>query len=273
MPTDKLEYIECRLLLEAIYKRYGYDFRSYTFEGMQKRLHFLMCQKGLDSISEMIPLLLHDVLFFNELQSSLLVTVTDFFRDPQAYRTLGRTVIPVLRTYPYINIWCAGCATGEEAYSIAILLKEAGLLNRSQIYATDINNDSLAVGKEGIYPLKRLEQSVGNYVQAGGEADFAQYYTTKYNAFKMNKELRERILFSRHNLVNDGAFAEMHLIFCRNVCIYFNDKLETKVIRLFHRSLIRNGFLFMGENERIDYATSSSLFEAVQAASCVYKKR
>lgn len=273
MPTDKLEDIECRLLLEAIYKCYGYDFRSYTFEGMQKRLHFLMQQKGLNSISEMIPLLLHDVLFFNELLSSLLVTVTDFFRDPLAYKALERTVIPVLRTYPYINIWCAGCATGEEAYSIAILLKEAGLLNRSQIYATDINNESLSVGKEGIYPLKRLEQSVANYTQVGGDTDFSQYYTTKYNAFKMNKELRERILFSRHNLVNDGAFAEMHLILCRNVCIYFNDKLETKVIRLFHRSLIRNGFLFMGENERIDYGTSINLFEPVKATSGIYKKQ
>ncbi len=273
MPVDGLENIESQLLLEAIYKCYGYDFRSYTFDGMQKRLQAIMKRENLQSISSMIPLLLYDEAFFNKLLKSLLISVTDFFRNPLAYKMLKQTVIPVLSTYPYINVWCAGCATGEEAYSIAILLKEAGLLRRSQIYATDINDKSLAIGKSGIYPLKQLEQSSQNYVLAGGETLFSQYYTTKYNAFMINKDLRERVLFSRHNLVNDGAFAEMHLILCRNVCIYFNDILQTEVVRLFHRSLIRNGYLFVGENERIDYETSINLFELIKKTVCIYKKQ
>ncbi|MCI1681482.1 MAG: protein-glutamate O-methyltransferase CheR [Bacteroides sp.] len=273
MSSEKLADIESSLLLEAVYRRYGYDFRSYTFPGMQKRLEAFVQTEHLNSVSDMIPRLLHDNLFFNRLLSSLLVTVTDFFRDPDAYKSLKENVMPALRTYPYINVWCAGCATGEEAYSVAIMLKEAGLLGRSQIYATDINNKSLSVGKEGIYSLKRLGQNADNYRLAGGAGDFSQYYTTKYNAFKMDKELRERILFSRHNLVNDGAFAEMHLVFCRNVCIYFNEKLQTHVVRLFHKSLVRNGFLFMGESERIDYETSINLFELIKSTSCVYKRQ
>lgn len=273
MPVESLETIESRLLLEAIYKCYGYDFRSYTLDGIQSRLQSIVKRENLQSISCMIPLLLHDQSFFNKLLKNLLVTVTDFFRAPLSYKALKQTVMPVLSTYPYINVWCAGCATGEEAYSIAILLKEAGLLKRSQIYATDINDKSLAVGKSGIYSLNKLDISSQNYFQAGGETDFSKYYTTKYNAFMMNKDLRERILFSKHNLVNYGVFAEMHLILCRNVCIYFNDKLQAGVFYLLHRSLIRNGYLFMGMNERMDYEPFNSLFKLISESDCVYKKQ
>ncbi|MGE4587763.1 MAG: protein-glutamate O-methyltransferase CheR, partial [Mangrovibacterium sp.] len=209
-----IKNLESRLLLEAIYKRYGYDFRSYVLSGMEKRLENQMAADHLGSIAEMIPRVLHDKDYFNRLLLNLSVTVTDLFRDPLQYKELRERVIPVLKTYPYINIWCAGCATGEEAYSMAILLKEENLLRRTQIYATDINYESLDMGKKGIYPLRKVQKFTENYNATGGKFSLSKYYTIKYNACIMNNELKRKILFSKHNLVNDGVFAEMHLIFC-----------------------------------------------------------
>jgi chemotaxis protein methyltransferase CheR len=270
---QELEKIEVGLLLEAIFQRYGYDFRNYAKASLKRRITQAMSRAGVSSIAELIPLVIHDAAFFDGFLKDMSVTVTDMFRDPCFFAALRQRVVPILKTYPFIKIWHAGCATGEEVYSLAILLKEEGLYERAQIYATDYNNHSLAVAKEGIYPLNKIQQYSENYVRAGGREAFSNYYHAKYDAAKFSECLKNNITFANHNLVSDGVFGEMQLVVCRNVLIYFDQDLQSRVLALLHDSLSPHGFLCLGTQESVKYSSVSARFEADQAGQKIFKKK
>lgn len=270
---NNISHIEINLVLDAIFERYGYDFRQYQPITIRNRIEQFCREKGHNNIAEMIPKILHDRSYFYELFMSLSITVTEMFRHPLQYKTIRSGTMSALRTYPFINVWHAGCATGEEAYSMAILLKEEGMLHRSQIYATDINDRSLSTAVKGIYPLEEWRTYTANYDKSGGIGSLSDYYTIKYQRAKAMDELRKRITFSNHNLASDGVFAEMHLIMCQNVLIYFNKTLQNRVLRLFANSLCHQGFLCLGERETLDFTAVSNLFERVDEKAGIYRKK
>jgi chemotaxis protein methyltransferase CheR len=237
MATTNVEQLETDVLLDAIYRRWGYDFRHYARSSLNRRLKHRLQMSKMQHLSDMLPRIIHDEEFFELLLRDLSVTVTEMFRDSGFYVSLRKDVIPVLKTYLFIKIWHAGCATGEEVYSMAVLLKEEGLLHRAQIYATDYNNRSLEIAREGVYPLDHIRKFTANYNAAGGTACFSDYYTAKYNAAKLCESLKQNVTFANHNLVTDRAFGEMHLIVCRNVLIYFDNVLQDHVVTLFKNSL------------------------------------
>ena len=243
------EDIEVRLLLEAIYLKYGYDFRNYTKASIKRRINQRLVLSKLANISAMQHQLLTNKVFFETLLHDFSIQVTEMFRDPSFYLALREHMIPILRTYPYIKIWHAGCASGEEVYSMAILLKEEGLLDKTLIYATDINEVVLKKAKDGIYPVDRIKEFTRNYQKAGGTKSFSNYYTAKYDAVIMNKELKKNLIFAQHNLATDNDFGEMNLIMCRNVLIYFKDDTRETVIRRMWESLKMGGYLFVGHSE------------------------
>ncbi len=269
----KIDKIELHLLLEAIRMKYGYDFSGYTEDTLRRRVLANVSKAGLSSVSEMIPKVLGDPLFFERLVYDMSITVTEMFRDPPVYLALREKVIPVLKTYPYINIWHAGCATGQEVYSMAILLKEEGLYERSQIYATDINDDALAKGREGIYPAEEMNVYTRNYQLSGGKKSFADYYHAKYDNAMIDKSLKKNVTFANHNLVTDGVFAEIHLLLCRNVFIYFNKQLQNQVLGLFRESLCRGGFLCMGSSESVNFSDVACDFVDICAKEKIYQKK
>jgi chemotaxis protein methyltransferase CheR len=273
MSTRPLDEIEIDLLLEGIYHRYGYDFREYSRESVKRRVEFALTRSGCKTIAQMLDRALRDSEYFHSLVSDLTVNVTEMFRDPEVYAALRREVIPFLRTYPSIKIWHAGCATGEEVYSMAILLKEEGLLERSRLYGTDISNRALEKAKEGIYPADQLQLSTANYQKSGGIEPFSNYYMNKSGNVKMDPALSENIVFAQHNLVTDDVFSEFQLILCRNVMIYFERDLQRKVLELFDRSLVRRGFLCLGTKEAVDHLGMSSVFEPVDRKQKLFKKR
>jgi chemotaxis protein methyltransferase CheR len=273
MNPAEIEAIETDLLLEALHRRWGYDFRSYARASITRRLRQLLERGSRPSLSSLIPDLLYDSALLAELLDALSVTVSDMFRDPPFWQLLRREVAPLLRTYPFIRIWSAGCATGQEAYSLAILLKEEGLLAQSTIYATDISESALAAAKEGIYPLKEVREQTENYQQSGGHDSFSRYYHAAHERMVMRRELRERITFARHNLVSDHVFAEMHLVLCRNVMIYFNQELKERVLGLLDSSLIRGGFLCLGARETLRSFPGSGRYDTVDASSRIFRKR
>ena len=270
MDDDNIEF---QLLLEAIYLKYGYDFRNYSRASVKRRILHKLQVSHLPNLSTMQHEIIHDQEFFKSLLLDITIHVTEMFRDPTFYRSLRETVIPLLKTYPYIKIWHAGCSSGEEVYSMAILLKEEGLLGKTQIYATDINEVIINKAKGGIYPLDKIKEYTMNYQKAGGLESFATYYTAKYDAAIMNKSLRKHIMFSQHNLVTDGVFGEMNLIFCRNVLIYFNKTLQNRVIGLFHDSLVRKGFLGLGSKESIKFTNYTNDFNTINDKEKIYQKR
>lgn len=272
MQDDDVKAIECRLLLDAIFLRWGYDFRQYQFSSIRTRFEKHAKEKGYASISAMIPEIMHSRNAFSQLLFDISVTVTRMFRDPLTNYNLQKRVFPLLQTYPRLNIWHAGCATGEEAYSMAILLHEAGLLSRSQIYATDINDRSLDHCKKGIYPIAELRESQTEYLRAGGKHSFSDYYHACYGAGKINEWLKKNIVFSNHNLVIDGVFSEMHLIVCKNVLIYFDRDLQNRVLTLFTDSLCRNGYLCLGEHESLDLTPLRDRYDLVDPEYKIYKK-
>ena len=245
MPDD-IETIEIDLLLEAVFQRYGHDFRNYSQGSMERRIRNFLPKSGCRTISEMIPKILHDEDFFRQLLQTFSITVTEIFRDPSVYRCIREKVVPVLLTYPSIRIWVAGCATGEEAYSLAILLTEEGLYERATVFATDFNDEALAEAKEGIYPMDHIRKFTLNYQEAGGIKPFSAYCHARYDAITMQRSLRKNITFANHNLVTDSVFGEMHLIMCRNVFIYFDQKLQDRVLNLFHESLTHGGISVSG---------------------------
>ncbi|GHN00805.1 chemotaxis protein CheR [Cytophagales bacterium WSM2-2] len=259
-------------LLSSIRFIYGYDFTDYAESSVKRRIAHFMNTKGLDTLDKLGKILLKDEVFFEEFVQGLSITVTEMFRDPSFYKSIREKVLKRLATYPVIKIWLAGCATGEEAYSIAILLKEEGLLERSIIYATDINQKSLQIAKQGVYSLEGMKVYINNYHNSGGKNDFSEYYTAKYNSVLFDKSLSQNILFSPHNLATDQSFNEFQLIICRNVLMYFNRHLQDKVINLFYDSLCSFGFLGLGDKESLLFSGQKDEFDEVDRKEKIYRR-
>ena len=266
--------IEVELFISALFMKYGYDFRNYSKAHMKRRiLHRLSLTPDVSNISELIYKILYDEVFFKTIISDFSINVTEMFRDPDFYQALREKVVPYLRTYPFIKIWHAGCSTGEEVYSMAILLMEEGLYDRAQIYATDFNDTVLEEAKEGIYPIERIKEYTQNYQKSGGKDSFSTYYTAKYNLVKFNENLKKRIVFSNHNLVTDGTFGEMNLIICRNVLIYFDRNLQNRVFNLFKQSLVYGGILGIGSKESLSFSDVKNDFINLVEKEKIYKKK
>jgi chemotaxis protein methyltransferase CheR len=273
MKNGEIEKIELQLLLEAIYLKYGYDFRDYARASVRRRIFHRLALSGLNNLAEMQHRLLHDVEFFETLLRDLSINVSEMFRDPTFYKALREHVIPILRTYPFLRIWHAGCSTGEEVYSMAIVLREEKLYERAQIYATDFNDIVLQRAREGIYPVECVKEYTTNYQQAGGKNSFVDYYTARHDSIIMNRALKTRLVFANHNLVTDGVFGEMNLIFCRNVLIYFNKPLQNRVFKLFYDSLCRRGLLCLGSKESLKFSDYASHFEEVVNHEKIYRRK
>lgn len=271
--TTDVERIEIRLLLEAMYQKYGYDFRGYAEASITRRIHRHRDLNGFRNVSEIHHAILGDRTAFLRLLHDLSISVTEMFRDPSFYGSLRKNVLPLLKKLPFIRIWLAGSATGEEVYSIAILLEEEGILGKAQIYATDINEAAIDEARQGIYPLARIQDYTRNYHKAGGKRSFGDYYTARYGHAAMRVFLKQHILFSHHNLVTDGSFGEMHLIVCRNVLIYFSKELQDRVLQLFGKSLIEEGFLCLGSKETLRYSLCSTQFQEWDPHERIYRKR
>lgn len=271
--TDIVKDDEIRSLTGSIYDRYGYDFSDYSKASFKRRIHKVMFKCRIASFAVLLDKLLEDELFFNAFLEEITVNVTDMFRDSEFYKVLRTEVIPQLSTYPFIRIWHAGCSTGEEVYSMAILLKEAGLLERSLIYATDINQNVLEKAASLKFPLEVMKGYRENYINSGGLFDFSDYYTVENATAMFHEEFRNRMVFSAHNLVLDRSFNEFNLILCRNVLIYFNRDLQNRVINLFSESLSSLGFLALGNKESIDFTSAINDFEMVDKQQKIWRKK
>lgn len=270
---DSLEDIEAGVLLEAIHRHYGFDFRGYAPASMRRRLHKRRTDEGLESLSQLQHLVLHDEAAMERLLLDLSINVTAMFRDPGFYAAFREQVVPLLRTYPFFRIWHAGCSTGEEVYSMAILLHEEGLLDRARIYATDMNEAVLERARRGIFPVEQMKEHTANYVRAGGQAAFSDYYLAKYDGALFHRFLTEHTVFARHNLVQDGPFNEFHVIVCRNVMIYFDETLQSKVHAMFHDSLVRRGVLALGAKESLRFTPYEDRYTDVDRRWRIYRKR
>jgi chemotaxis protein methyltransferase CheR len=268
--SEEISHEDLSAIVQLIRAEYGYDFSGYS-EASLKRRFVKFCRQANVSLFELKYNIVNDRTFFLWMLQSLTVNVTEMFRDPSFYKALREEILPALSTYPIIKIWHAGCSTGEEAYSMAIMLHEAGLLQRSKIYATDMNMANLEKANEGIIPLTAMKDYTANYQQAGGTADFADYYTARYDHAIINKELRRNILFTQHNLVTDYVFNEFQLICCRNVMIYFNSNLQNRVLNLFYQSLVPLGYLGLGIKESMLFADCKSKFETVNSKNKIYR--
>jgi chemotaxis protein methyltransferase CheR len=266
------ENIEVELLLEAIFQKYGYDFRHYSRASIKRRIMHRLAVAKFKSVSEMLGQVLYDVNFFETLLLDLSINVTEMFRDPLFFKTLRKEVIPVLRTYPFLKIWHAGCSTGEEVYSFAIILKEEGLYDKTQIYATDFNEVILHKAKQGIITLDQIKQYTLNYQKAGGKESFANYYTAKYDSALIDQSLKKNIVFSDHNLATDSVFGEMNLIMCRNVLIYFQKDLQNRAIGLFKDSVCNLGFLCIGSKESLMFSKYEQDFERVAKKANIFRR-
>jgi chemotaxis protein methyltransferase CheR len=271
--VSALERIEIELVLEAIFRHYGHDFRSYAFSSLRRRLKKRLDAEGLSSFSELQARVLHDGDAMDRLLRDLSVNVTGMFRDPTFFLALRERVVPILRTYPFIRIWHAGCASGEEVYALAIMLEEEGLYDRSRIYATDMNGDALEKAKVGIFPLSRMREYTSNYLQAGGNRSFSEYYTANYEAALFDQRLRRNVLFAQHNLATDTSFSEFNLILCRNVMIYFDRKLKERVFKLFADSLASLGILSLGRRESLRFTSAETEYEEFDAKERIYRRR
>lgn len=256
-----VEGIEIRLLLEAIHARYGFDLREYAHSSMRRRVRAALARSGLADLGALQHRVLTDADAFAAVLDDLTVRVTEMFRDPSFYRSVRERVLPILRTYPHLKIWHGGCASGEEAYATAILLTEEGLYERSQIYATDLNPGALEHARQGVYSAERFELFAENHARCGGSSPLATYGTLAYGQFALNESLRKNILFFQHDLVSDHVFGEMHVIFCRNVFIYFDVGLRKRVVDKFAQSLCPGGFLCLGSGERLPGSGSSPFAE------------
>src|SRR4249919_1427786 len=267
-----LERLEIELLLEGVFRHYGFDFRSYAYASIRRRLWKRIESEALHSISQLQALVLHDSGAMERLLLDLSISVTAMFRDPGFYEVFRTTVVPLLRTYPFIRIWHAGCSTGEEVYSTAILLQEEGLLDRARIYATDINEVVLRHARSGIFPLNRMQEYTENYIKAGGTRSFSEYYTAKYDGALFNAALTKNVVFSQHNLVTDQSFSEFNVILCRNVLIYFDRTLQHRVQKLFYDSLVHFGILGLGSKESLRFSEFEDCYERLDNREKIYKK-
>jgi chemotaxis protein methyltransferase CheR len=272
MEGEKTEAIEIDLLLEAIHRRYGHDFKGYSRSHIIRRVKSFLAKSGQDSVAELIPKVLRDEAFFEMLVFELSVTVTQMFRDPSVFKSIRTKVVPILRTYPFLRVWVAGCATGEEAYSMAILLKEEGLYDHSTIFATDFNDTALEKARDGIYDLGQIRQSTENYQRSGGPKSFSEYYHAEFGAAKLDQSLKNKLVFANHNLATDSVFSEMHLILCRNVMIYFDRELQDRVFGLFSDSLVRGGFLCIGTSEEVQFSNFRKNFSRTDYESRIFTR-
>lgn len=264
--------VELRLLLEAILDKYHYDFRGYAEASLKRRLAAALTHFQCGTLSRLQERVLHEPRIFAELLRFLTVQVSDLFRDPTYFRALREQVVSYLRTYPSLRVWVAGCSTGEEAYSLAILLAEEGLLSRTQIYATDINPESLRIAEEGVYDVARFARFSENYQLAGGRSSLSNYYTARYSSAVFDRALKKAILFSDHSLATDSVFAEMQLVSCRNVLIYFERHLQDRAIGILRDSLCRKGFLGLGQKETLRFSQHGSSFTEFVRDERIYQR-
>ncbi|MDZ8052844.1 MAG: CheR family methyltransferase [Aulosira sp. ZfuVER01] len=267
-----LEDIEIQLLLEGIYRYYGLDFRNYALASLKRRIWNTVQSENLTTISGLQEKVLHDRECMERFLLNLSVHVTAMFRDSSFYLAFRNKVIPLLKTYPFIRIWHAGCSTGEEVYSMAILLQEEGLYHRSRLYATDMNEMVLRKARDGIFPLELMQQYTHNYLQSGGKTYFSEYYTAAYDGAIFRSSLRENIVFSPHNLVTDSSFNEFHVILCRNVLIYFDKSLQARVHNLLYESLIRFGILGLGRQESLRFTPYEKQYEVLDGREKLYRR-
>ena len=272
MAAERTRDIELRLLIEAIYLKYNYDFRDYSGASLKRRVRHALVQLECQSISALQEKILYDAGAFMQLLQYLTIPVSEMFRDPGYFLALRQQVMPVLHTYPSLKIWIAGCSTGEEVYSMAILLKEEGLLERSIIYATDINPVSLERAERGIFAQDNMRAYTENYQAAGGRQALSDYYTAAYDGVIFDKSLRANVTFADHSLATDTVFAETHLVSCRNVLIYFNKPLQDRAFGLFHESLCHRGFLGLGGKESIDFSSYARSFETLCRPERIFRK-
>ena len=267
-----LEALEINLLLEGIFQRYGFDFRDYARASLRRRVWKRVHAEGLTTVSALIEKVLHETGCMERFLLDLSINVTAMFRDPTFFLAVRRRVVPLLRTYPFVRIWDAGCSSGEEVYSLAILLHEEGILNKCRIYATDMNEVVLDHARAGIFPLSTMQENTSNYLKSGGTGSFSEYYSARYDSAIFRPELRENIVFAQHNLATDGSFNEFNLIICRNVMIYFNNDLQSKVQKLFHQSLEMFGILGLGKKESLKFNDVESYFETLDEQERVYRR-
>ena len=267
-----LERIEIELLLEAVHRHYGFDFRGYAYSSLRRRVWKRIQAEGLGTVSALQDRVLHDSEVMERLLDDLSVTVTAMYRDPGFYREFRETVVPILRTYPFIRIWHAGCSTGEEVYSMAILLHEEDLYDRARVYATDMNEAVLRRAREGIFPLDRMQEYTENYIRAGGRRSFSEYYTSGYSGALFDASLRRNVVFAQHNLVTDGSFTEFNVVLCRNVLIYFDKALQTRVHGLFYDSLTMFGILALGSKESLRFSKYDGCYEPLVQSEKIYRK-
>ncbi|MBI5921375.1 MAG: protein-glutamate O-methyltransferase CheR [Betaproteobacteria bacterium] len=275
LPTVKsaeLEDVEIGLLLTGIQQIYGYDFREYAAASIKRRLAHWLAESEFDTFSQAQSCLLRDPDTFLSLLQGITINVTEMFRDPAFFLALREQVVPFLKTYPFLKIWHAGCATGEEAYSMAILLNEEGLAGRYRLYATDIDEEVLQKAAEGVLPINVMQKFTQNYQKSGGTASFADYYTARYDHAILSASLKKNIVFSQHNLAVDAAFGEMHLILCRNVMIYFKPILKERCLSLFDHSLMPGGFLCLGLKEGMERKKWSERYEEMVPRTRIYRK-
>jgi chemotaxis protein methyltransferase CheR len=270
--SPSLEEIEMKLLLEAVSLRYGYDFRDYASGPLRRSITTGMAGEGVATISAYQDRLLHDSSSMQRFLGTVGVNVSGMFREPDTWRCLREDIVPVLRTYPSVRIWSVGCATGEEVFSLAILLQEEGLYQRSSIYATDMNDDALAIARVGAYPIERVLSYEQDYQRSGGSASLETYFTASSRMAKIKRNLLHNVTWAQHNLVTDSSFNEFHLIICTNVLIYFRPTLQQRAHRLFYESLIRSGFLALGQRESLVFAPESSRYEHVRDGVSVFRK-
>jgi chemotaxis protein methyltransferase CheR len=265
--------IELRLLVDAIYLQYHYDFRRYAAASLKRRLTAAPSRFGCRTLSQLQDKILHDPATFPALLSFLTVPVSEMFRDPSYFRSLREKVVPLLRTYPSLKVWVAGCSTGEEVYSLAILLREENLLQRTLIYATDINPQSLQKAAAGVYAVDRIAGFTENHRNSGGRASLSDYYTAAYGRAVFDKSFRRHIVFSDHSLATDSVFAEVQLISCRNVLIYFNGDLQNRAVGLFRDALCRKGFLGIGMKESWCFSSHAQSFVDIAREDRIFQKR
>src|SRR3954451_12027341 len=267
-----LETIELQLLLEGVYRRYGFDFREYAPASLKRRVRRRVDQEGLESISGRLERLLHDPACMERLLLDLPINVTAMFRDPTFYVAFREKVVPQLRTYPFTRIWVAGCSTGEEVYSLAILLQEEGVYERTRIYATDINEQVLDAARAGVFPLDKMKQYTQNYIRAGGTREFSSYYVAAYEGARFSRSLIDNVVFAQHNLAMDRSFNEFNVIVCRNVLIYFDKALQDHVHGLFYESLEHLGVLALGHKESVAFTAHADRYEPLDAVERIYRK-
>ena len=269
---DDVEQLELELLLEAVYRRYGFDFRQYAAASLRRRLRRRQDAEGVQTLSQLQDRLLHEPACMERLLLDLSINVTSMFRDPSFYAAFRETVVPALRTYPFTRLWCAGCSTGEEVYSLAILLHEEGVYERTRIYATDINENVLDAARAGVFPLDRMRQYTENYIRGGGKREFSEYYVAAYEGARFSRSLSENVVFAQHNLAMDRAFNQFNVIVCRNVLIYFDKSLQEHVHKLFYESLEMFGMLALGHKESVAFTRQAERYEPLDDVERIYRK-